>query len=106
MTGSLLPVPGLRAVDANGLPMPGALLQFYLTSTVTPTPVYTSAALTTPLPPPSSRLHRPLPADLPRSDDHLPGAAEDRRWLAGERQRSGRRALSQSRRFDHRGDAR
>lgn len=49
MTGSLLPVPALRAVDANGVPLSGALLQFYLTGTTTPTPVYTSAALTTPL---------------------------------------------------------
>ena len=49
MTGTLLPVPSLRAVDANGVPMSGALLQFYLTGTTTPTPVYTSATLGTPL---------------------------------------------------------
>ena len=49
MTGSLLPVPGLRAVDANGAPLPGALLSFYLSGTTTPTPVYANASLTTPL---------------------------------------------------------
>ncbi len=49
MTGTLLPVPTLRAVDSNGVPMSGALLQFYLTGTTTPTPVYTSATLGTPL---------------------------------------------------------
>ena len=49
MTGTLLPVPTLRAVDANGVPMNGALLQFYLTGTTTPTPVYTSATLGPPL---------------------------------------------------------
>lgn len=49
MTGLLIPVPTLRALAANGAPMSGALLQFYLTGTTTPTPVYTSAALTTPL---------------------------------------------------------
>jgi hypothetical protein len=49
MTGLLIPVPTLRAVDANGIPMSGARLQFYLTGTTTPTPVYTSATLATPL---------------------------------------------------------
>ncbi len=49
MAGTLLPVPVLRAVDSNGVPMVGAKLQFYLTGTTTPTPVYTSAVLTTPL---------------------------------------------------------
>lgn len=48
-TGTLLPAPVLRAVDASGLPLAGALLQFYLTTTTTPTPVYTTKALTTPL---------------------------------------------------------
>ena len=49
MTGLLLPVPGLRAVDQSGAPMAGALLQFYLSGTTTPTPVYTAADLLTPL---------------------------------------------------------
>ncbi len=49
MTGTLIPVPTLRAVDALGVPMNGALLQFYLTGTTTPTPVYTSKTLGTPL---------------------------------------------------------
>ena len=49
MTGTLLPVPSLRAVDSNGVPMNGALLQFYLTGTTTPTPVYTDKTLGTPL---------------------------------------------------------
>jgi hypothetical protein len=49
MTGTLLTVPVFRAVDANGLPLAGALLQFYLTGTTTPANVYTSSALTTPL---------------------------------------------------------
>jgi hypothetical protein len=49
MTGLLLPVPGLRAVDQYGAPMAGALLQFYLSGTTTPTPVYTAADLATPL---------------------------------------------------------
>jgi len=49
MTGSLLAAPVYRAVDDNGLPLSGALLQFYETGTTTPTNVYTSSALTTPL---------------------------------------------------------
>ncbi len=49
MTGTLIPVPTLRAVDALGVPMNGALLQWYLTGTTTPTPVYTSKTLATPL---------------------------------------------------------
>ncbi len=49
MTGTLLPVPALRAVDANGVPLNGALLQFYLSGTTTPTPVYTDKTLGTPL---------------------------------------------------------
>jgi hypothetical protein len=49
MTGTLLPVPALRAVDANGTPMSGALLRFYLTGTTTPTPVYTDKTLGTAL---------------------------------------------------------
>ncbi|MBV8683781.1 MAG: hypothetical protein JO111_12980 [Caulobacteraceae bacterium] len=49
MSGLLLAQPVFRAVDATGAPMPGAQLQFYLTGTTTPTPVYSSAALSTPL---------------------------------------------------------
>jgi hypothetical protein len=49
MTGMLLSAPVFRAVDSNGAPMPGALLQFYVTGTTTPTSVYTSSALTTAL---------------------------------------------------------
>ena len=49
MTGLLLTQPVIRAVDAGGLPIAGARLQFYATGTTTPTPVYSSAALTTPL---------------------------------------------------------
>lgn len=39
-------MPVLRAVDANGAPMAGAQLQFFLTGTTTPATVYSSAALT------------------------------------------------------------
>ena len=49
MSGNLLSAPVLRATDANGEPISGALLQFFLTTTTTPTPVYTSASLGTPL---------------------------------------------------------
>jgi hypothetical protein len=49
MTGILLTMPVLRAVDANGAPLPGALLQFYVTGTTTPTNVYSSASLGTAL---------------------------------------------------------
>jgi hypothetical protein len=49
MTGTLLAAPVYRAVDQNGAPMAGALLQFYLTGTTTPTNIYTSSALSTPL---------------------------------------------------------
>jgi hypothetical protein len=49
MTGTLLTQPVIRAVDASGLPMPGARLQFYITGTTTPTPVYSGASLTTAL---------------------------------------------------------
>lgn len=49
MTAIALPAPVFRAVDANGVPYNGARLQFYLTGTTTPTPVYTSSSLGTPL---------------------------------------------------------
>ena len=49
MTGTLLTQPVIRAVDASGLPIPGARLQFYITGTTTPTPVYAGASLSTPL---------------------------------------------------------
>ena len=49
MTGTFLPASVFRAVDANGAPMPGALLQFYVTGTTTPTNVYTDKTLGTPL---------------------------------------------------------
>jgi hypothetical protein len=49
MAGTLLPMPVLRAVDANGAPLAGAQLQFYVTGTTTPTNVYTSSSLGTPL---------------------------------------------------------
>jgi hypothetical protein len=49
MTGTFLPAPVFRAVDASGLPLPGAQLAFYLTGTTTPAAVYASAALTTAL---------------------------------------------------------
>ena len=52
MTGTYLPAPVLRAVDQNGAPLPGALLQFFLTGTTTPTSVYTDKTLGTPLPNP------------------------------------------------------
>jgi hypothetical protein len=52
MTGIMIQPVALRAVDANGVPMSGAKLAFYLTGTLTPAAVYTSAALTTPLPNP------------------------------------------------------
>lgn len=40
--------PEYRAFDDNGNPLPGALLNFYLTGTTTPTDTYTDNALTTP----------------------------------------------------------
>ena len=49
MTGILVPTPGIRAMDTAGNPLNGALLQFYLTGTTTPSPVYTSKTLGTPL---------------------------------------------------------
>jgi hypothetical protein len=49
MAGLLLAQPVLRAIDGNGEPMAGAYMQFYVTGTTTPTPVYSSAALTTAL---------------------------------------------------------
>jgi hypothetical protein len=49
MAGLLLAQPVLRAIDDNGDAMPGATMQFYVTGTTTPTPVYSSAALTTAL---------------------------------------------------------
>jgi hypothetical protein len=49
MAGLLLAQPVFRAVDATGAPIAGAQLQFYLTGTTTPNPVYSSAALSTPL---------------------------------------------------------
>ena len=49
MTGILLTEPVIRAVNANGAPISGAQLQFYTTGTTTPTPVYTSSTLGTPL---------------------------------------------------------
>jgi len=48
-TGVLLPAPVFVAVNSDGEPISGALLQFYLTGTTTPTPVYADAGLTTPL---------------------------------------------------------
>jgi hypothetical protein len=52
MTGILIPPMVLRAVDASGVPMSGAQLQFYLTGTLTPSAVFTSSTLATPLPNP------------------------------------------------------
>ena len=49
MTGTLLAEPVIRAVNAAGLPISGAQLQFLITGTLTPTPVYTSSTLSTPL---------------------------------------------------------
>lgn len=49
MTGLPMPMPVLRAVDANGVPLPGALMQFYVTGATTPTNVYTDKTLATPL---------------------------------------------------------
>jgi hypothetical protein len=48
-TGILLPAPVLVAVNGDGEPISGALLQFYLTGTTTPQAVYADAGLTTPL---------------------------------------------------------
>ena len=47
-TGTLLPAPVLVAVDGNGAPISGALLQFYLTGTTTPATTYSNASLATP----------------------------------------------------------
>ncbi|HEY5072066.1 MAG TPA: hypothetical protein VII63_08545 [Caulobacteraceae bacterium] len=49
MAGNLLQTLVFRAADANGAPINGAQLQFYLTGTTTPTNVYTSSSLGTPL---------------------------------------------------------
>ncbi len=49
MSGVLLFPPVFRAVDASGEPINGAGLQFYLTGTTTPTPVYTDDTRGTPL---------------------------------------------------------
>jgi hypothetical protein len=49
MSGLLLAQPVLRAIDQNGAPIAGAQMQFYQTGTTTPTPAYSSAALSTPL---------------------------------------------------------
>ena len=49
MTGILLTQPVIRAVDAGGMPLPGARMQFFATGTTTPAPVYATAALATPL---------------------------------------------------------
>lgn len=49
MSGIFLAQPTVRAVDANGAPMNGAKLQFYLTGTTTPANVFTTNALSTPL---------------------------------------------------------
>jgi hypothetical protein len=49
MTGTLLPALAWRAVDADGAPLVGALLQSYVGGTTTPTPLYTDATLVTPL---------------------------------------------------------
>jgi hypothetical protein len=49
MAGLFLAQPVLRAIDANGVPMAGAQLQFYVTGTTTPTPAYSSATLGTAL---------------------------------------------------------
>lgn len=48
MTGSLLPAVIFRAADANGKPLPGALLYSYLTTTLSPAPTYTTSALSVP----------------------------------------------------------
>lgn len=48
MAGTLLNEPVLRAIDANGLAMAGAKLQFYLTGTTTPANTYTASNLVTP----------------------------------------------------------
>jgi hypothetical protein len=47
MTGLLLTQPVVRAVDASGLPIPGARMQFYATGTTTPIAVYSGASLAT-----------------------------------------------------------
>lgn len=52
MTGILVSPPVLRALDANGFPMPGAKLQFYQTGTTTPQNVFTSSTLGVALPNP------------------------------------------------------
>jgi hypothetical protein len=48
-TGVLLPAPVFVAVNSNGVPISGALLQFYATGTTTPATVYADSGLTTPL---------------------------------------------------------
>lgn len=45
MAAQLLSEPVIRAVDSSGLTIPGAKLYFYLTGTLTPSAVYTSASL-------------------------------------------------------------
>jgi hypothetical protein len=48
-TGVLLPAPVFVAVNGEGEPISGALLQFYLTGTTTPATIYADSGLTTPL---------------------------------------------------------
>jgi hypothetical protein len=47
MAAQLLTEPVIRAIDGNGFPIAGAKLYFFLTGTLTPTAVYTSASLAT-----------------------------------------------------------
>jgi hypothetical protein len=49
MTGTLMPCASWRAISSTGVPIAGALLQFYVSGTTTPTPVYSSSGLGTAL---------------------------------------------------------
>ena len=49
MTATYLSQPLIRAVGSNGVPLPGAQIQFYASGTTTPVPVYAAASLTTTL---------------------------------------------------------
>lgn len=49
MAGVLFYLPNARQLSMSGAILPGWKLQFYVTNTTTPTPVYANGAMTTPL---------------------------------------------------------
>jgi len=49
MSGLSFYTPVFQPLDVNGLPLPGAVLKFFVSGTTTPAPVYNDAALTSPI---------------------------------------------------------